>query len=215
MTHETWESTAERRGPGRPRDPATDRAILDAAVTILDERGLQGVTISAVAERAGVSRATIYLRWKTTDALRGAMVRASAGGYPYELTGDLARDIRRGAEFARDVTSGEHFLAVLPDLFAAVLANPPQLAFHDVAPNRIGLAAEYTRLAEEQGFDASLDPNLAFDLLLGAQLVYILANRRPPSAGYVEGLADTIVAGLRRAGKTNRAAVEDGRSERG
>ena len=163
----------------------------------MEETGLRGTTVSAVAERAGVARATVYLRWPTREKLLGAMVRASGGGEPYPLTGNLDADIRRGAEFAREVTSGEHFVAMLPELIAAVMENPAQLNLDDVAPNRRRLAAEYRALAAEQGFDPELDPNLVFDLILGAELIQSIGERRAPSARYTRQLADVVVRGLR------------------
>ncbi len=48
---------------GRPRDPAVDQAILQAAKEILAETGFEGMTIEAVAHRAGVGKPAIYRRW--------------------------------------------------------------------------------------------------------------------------------------------------------
>jgi AcrR family transcriptional regulator len=47
---------------GRPRSETAHRAILEAASELLLERGPGAVSMDAVAERAGVSKATIY-RW--------------------------------------------------------------------------------------------------------------------------------------------------------
>src|SRR5262245_24928092 len=185
------------RAPGRPRDPETDRAILQAAVDVLEESGFQGVTLSAVARRAGVARATIYLRWPTREALLGAMIRSAGGGLPFPLTGDLATDIRTGSAFARKVTSADHFIALLPELVAAVLANPQQMAFSAIAPNSIHLTAEYRAEAAAQGFDPDVDPHLAFDMVLGAQLIHMFRTRSSPPAGYARDLAEVVIAGLR------------------
>lgn len=57
------------RGRGRPRDPAVDEAILDAALRLFIEEGPEGATIERIAVRAGVGRPTVYLRWKDKDAL--------------------------------------------------------------------------------------------------------------------------------------------------
>src|SRR5260221_5194709 len=188
--------TEPHRSPGRPRDPELDQAILRAAVEVMAEVGLQDFSVQAVADRLDISRATIYLRWKTRELLLGAVARAAGGGHPYPLSGDLADDYRRGAEFAREVTAGTPFIAVLPELVAAILAHPPQLSLDAVAPNRERLAAAYRAVAAEQGFDPAIDPNLAFDMILGAGLMQILANGRAASVGYMQQLAEVIIAAL-------------------
>ena len=47
---------------GRPRDPKRDEAIYEAAIVLLAEAGYEGMTLEAVAARAGVSKPTIYRR---------------------------------------------------------------------------------------------------------------------------------------------------------
>ncbi|WP_116948214.1 TetR/AcrR family transcriptional regulator [Jiangella endophytica] len=59
--------TEPRRG--RPRDPEADRRIREAAAGLLLERGIDGMTVDAVAERAGVGKATLYRRWSGKDEL--------------------------------------------------------------------------------------------------------------------------------------------------
>ena len=193
----TTSTEHETRHVGRPRDPELDQAILRAAVQVMTEVGLRDFSVSAVADRLQISRATIYLRWPTREALLGAVARAAGGGHPYPLTGDLAVDYRRGAEFAHEVTNGDPFIAVLPELVEAVLSNPQQLTFDAIAPNRVRLAAEYRALAATQGFDPKFDADLGFDMILGAELIYILANRKAPSARYSKQLAEAVIAGLR------------------
>jgi hypothetical protein len=46
---------AEARRPGRPRSAEADEAILEAAVELFAEVGLESLTIEGVAARAGVA----------------------------------------------------------------------------------------------------------------------------------------------------------------
>ena len=180
---------------GRPRKAATGAAIIRAAVELMTEVGVQGTTLTAVAERAGVARATVYLRWPTRSALIGAAARAAVGGRPLPLTGNLEHDIRFGTSFVQRVFDNPTFAAMLPEIVRATLAG--ELAFDSVAPRRKALARIYAERAEAEGFDTSVDPHLAFDILLGTAIAYLLANGHPMSEADASKLEDVIVRGLR------------------
>jgi AcrR family transcriptional regulator len=57
------------KGLGRPRDPEADRAILQATIELLGEEGYDGLSIEAVAARAGVGKTTVYRRWPSKEPL--------------------------------------------------------------------------------------------------------------------------------------------------
>lgn len=59
---------------GRPRDAGKDEAILLAAGHLFMERGYEAVSLDAVAQAAGVSKATIYTRYADKDALFAAVL---------------------------------------------------------------------------------------------------------------------------------------------
>ncbi|MER6949634.1 TetR/AcrR family transcriptional regulator [Nonomuraea sp. NPDC000554] len=63
------ETAASARQPGRPRSQEADTAILCAALDLLLERGAAETSIEQVAQRAGVTRATIYRRFADKTAL--------------------------------------------------------------------------------------------------------------------------------------------------
>jgi AcrR family transcriptional regulator len=54
---------------GRPRDEGTHKAILSAAYDLLLENGFDAVTVDKIAERAKVSKATIYKWWSNKAAV--------------------------------------------------------------------------------------------------------------------------------------------------
>lgn len=54
---------------GRPRDPAVNALILEAAQTLLEEVGCAGFTMEAVALRAGIGKQTLYRRWASRGDL--------------------------------------------------------------------------------------------------------------------------------------------------
>ena len=187
------------RHPGRPRRAATDAAIVRAAVELMIEGGVQATTLTAVAKRAGVARATVYLRWPTRSSLIGAASRAAVGGQVLPLTGDVEHDIRHGSAWMQRVFELASTPAMLPEIVRAVLANPPELSFDAVAPRRRDFARIYRDGAESAGLDPTIDPHLPFDMLLGTAIAHLLANGRPMSAVEADQLAEVIIAGLRAA----------------
>lgn len=79
---------------GRTRDASRDQLILDAVLELLGERGPSGLTMEAVAARAGVGKSTVYRRWgQMNDLLADAVdtITFSSGGRPQ--TGVLREDL--------------------------------------------------------------------------------------------------------------------------
>jgi AcrR family transcriptional regulator len=85
---------AERKTParpGRPRSEQAENAIIDAALELFAERGVEGVTVEAVAARAGVGKATIYRRWSSKEDLLIAALGAVKSPLP-RPRGESVRD---------------------------------------------------------------------------------------------------------------------------
>jgi AcrR family transcriptional regulator len=187
-----------QRHAGRPRGEATDAAILEATIQLLAEGGLRRTTIDAVAARAGVARATVYLRWPTRDALLAAAARQSLGQPLYPLTGSLAADLKTGGTRVRRALDQTLFKAIFPELARALLARAPATDYDEIAPNRERLAAEYTATAEAEGYRTDLAPTLPFDLIVGATLNHLLATGRTPSEADMDRLVEVVIRGIRR-----------------
>jgi AcrR family transcriptional regulator len=94
-------------------------------IELLAEAGLRRTTIDAVAARAGVARATVYLRWPTRDGLLAAAARRAGWQPRYKLTGDLAADVGGGAQRARGALAQPLWRAIFPKLARGLLARSP------------------------------------------------------------------------------------------
>lgn len=67
----------------REQAEQTRQRVLDAAATLFEERGFNGASVAAIAERAGVSEETVYARFQNKRTLLGELVgRAVRGGDP-------------------------------------------------------------------------------------------------------------------------------------
>src|SRR5205809_8107769 len=89
------EPTPSRARRGRPRDPGVDAAIRAATVDLLGEIGYARLTMDEVAVRAGVSKASLYLRWSNKVALVSDALQQRARAVPeVPDTGTLPADMR-------------------------------------------------------------------------------------------------------------------------
>ena len=79
---------------GRPRDSKREDAIAAAAISLIQEVGYERCTIEAIALKAGVSKATIYRRWKNKqEVIASAISRHAFSQTPCIDTGNLRDDL--------------------------------------------------------------------------------------------------------------------------
>jgi AcrR family transcriptional regulator len=84
--------TAERT-PGRRRDERTDAALIDAVLDLVSGGAtLSGLSLVTIARTAGVSRNSLYRRWKTKDALYLDVLQSINLGLLPDLDGRSARE---------------------------------------------------------------------------------------------------------------------------
>ena len=63
----------------RARSASAHRKVLQAALELVAERGVDGTSMDAVARKSGVSKATIYKHWTDKDALLIEMLAVASG----------------------------------------------------------------------------------------------------------------------------------------
>ena len=78
---------------GRPRSAGVDEALLDATLQLAGEVGINGMSMDDLAQRAGVSKATIYRRWPSKEAL--VLDALASAIRPFDLvdTGSVRGDL--------------------------------------------------------------------------------------------------------------------------
>jgi AcrR family transcriptional regulator len=96
---------APQRRRGRPRSSGAERAILLAGARLLQERGVRRMSMQAVAAAARVSKATIYRRWPSKDALILDLVAGAASDAAAEPA-DASRAADARAELLAWVRAG-------------------------------------------------------------------------------------------------------------
>jgi TetR/AcrR family transcriptional repressor of mexJK operon len=168
----------KRRGPGRPRDLAKLEAILDAAYTLFLERGVAATTMDAVAERASVSKMTVYANFADKPALLSAVFdRRIKLMHAFDLAvgPDLNSSIERLVELGELVASS----ASQPDVVRMVRLmtecadEHPRLAATFYAAGRGELLkqiAAFLKALTRRGYLSIKDPELAAEQLVASWL---------------------------------------------
>lgn len=98
---------------GRPRDPEVDGRITRAAAELFAAQGWAGFSVDAVARRAGVGKASIYLRWPNKEALLVAALSSRLSGVRDIDTGSVRDDLVALARQVLGTFLGEDGGAVL------------------------------------------------------------------------------------------------------
>ncbi len=157
------------RSPGRPRDEEATRAIHEAALRLLADHGYAGITMERVAAEAGVSRATVYRRYRDKADVVTAAVAADLGELPAQPSHDPRRALVRFLE-AFDARFASPCLAIIGTMLGGD-EDPRGIDLH--RERVIGPRAAYARSllsrAQELGqLDAAADLDLALHMLVGA-----------------------------------------------
>jgi AcrR family transcriptional regulator len=191
---------SESPGPtsiGRPRSEEASRAILEATLTLLGQKGFGGLRVDAIAELAGVSKATIYRRWPSKIEL-AADAFAELPDLPEPAHGDLIEDLTELVLRLLELFEKAPLAAVLP-AFAAARAQNPELSAM-LAPairEKRGAFFSVLRHGMESGeLPSTLNLDITVDLLLGPSLTRVLVSGDVVDERYVRETVRTVIAGV-------------------
>jgi AcrR family transcriptional regulator len=191
--------TAERR-PGRPRSATADQAILDAALELFVEAGLEGLTVEQVAARAGVGKATIYRRYPgKVDLVIAAARCLTSAAAPNPDTGTVDGDLRAIARgLVRLLTETEAGRAVA-QVVAEVQRNADLRRAHAefVATRREGTIDAVKRGMARGELRADTEPEMVADLLTGPIFYRHLVSGGRLDPAYADRLVDQVLTGRR------------------
>ena len=192
----------ERRRPGRPRDARADEAILAAVIDILGEVGFSGLTIDAVAHRAGVGKATIYRRWDGKEQLTLDALSAGRLAVLEPDLGDLRSDLLAYYLPLADADAQLGAVRLMPALAAEAAVNPDLTErLRAFVSDRRGPVAAILRRAVERGeIGPDVDLELAIDLLTGPIMYRLYFSGAVVDHEVIEHLVDLVVGAIRPAG---------------
>ena len=191
----------ETQAAGRPRDPVVDQKIAEAAIELFGEQGWAGFSVEAVARRAGVGKASIYLRWPTKQALLLEALRRHVQGVAAVEASDVRAElVQLGTQLMRHYLGDAGRAALRMSVEADQI---PGVAEHwaTIRESRVLAARAIVRRAIERGeLPGDTSVTLLLDTLCGAVMNHIqttpeAARARLLTAGesYVIRLVDFLL----------------------
>jgi AcrR family transcriptional regulator len=175
------------------------QAAIDATLDLIAERGVPGLTTDAVAERAGISKATMYRRWRSKEELMLDAVASLVGEIAVPDTGSFAGDVRALLRNAVKLYADDRPSQLFPHLVGEMARNP---ALADavrsgfLAQRRSVLCAIVERARARGELRPDVDTELCLDLFAGVIYYRFLITGGPLTRRVADDLADVIVRGV-------------------
>lgn len=188
--------------PGRRRNVDVSTAVLQAAVELLDNPriGLLGLTMQAVAQRAGVSKATLYRWWPdkahlVLDAYRSKSARDIGAVLKGDVRADLAAHLGQIAYALGELNSARAVAAIT---LAAAQGDSFGALYRDTLLRERRQALLDVLLAGRRRGQVrvAVDLEVAVDAAYGAIHHRLLLSKDPIDGPFVAALVNLIVAGV-------------------
>jgi AcrR family transcriptional regulator len=181
--------TATTAGRGRPRDPALDTAILNAALDLFIAHGIAGMSIEQVARNAGVGKPTVYRRWSTKERLVADAIAVLVGGdlhwpVPEEIEATPPHElVRRNVDAAARTAADPKFRALIAQVYGSAVTHPLLMQTywtHYIVPRRKLVTALLQRAQADGTVAPNADLDVIIDMLAGA-VAYRVLQPNPPT----------------------------------
>jgi AcrR family transcriptional regulator len=189
---------AARPPVGRPRSVEADAAIATAALAVLAESGFEGVTVEAVAARAGVARSTVYRRFPGKPELLVTVLAHSCQAVVADPdTGTVVGDLEVIALGLQHALTQTDLGRALPAVIAASACHPDVAAAHKafVSRRRTVMLAAIRRGIERGEVAADVDPDTLADLVVGPIFHRRFTGPRPAPEAWIREVVARAVRG--------------------
>lgn len=184
-------STPRRRGQERTRE------LLEVTLALATEVGYRGLTIEAVARRAGVGKHTIYRRWSSiADLLLDALSHVWVSDLDYHATGEVRADLREQFRRSSRALSTPPIGPIYRAVIAEAQSDPAlRAALHErflvVVEKR---TLERIVLAQHSGeLVDGVDLRVAAEVLAGTLYYRWLLTPYPVDEHVIDGIIDMFM----------------------
>jgi AcrR family transcriptional regulator len=182
---------------GRPRSEPTRRAILDAALDLIEADGYRRLTMEGIAKQAAVSKQTIYRWWRSPAAvLMEALNERAATLVPQRDLGSFERNLR---SFIRRTVAGLNNGSA--PLVASLMAEAQRdqrfaTTFRDqfLARRRAAMRELFDQAMEREELNTDADIDLLVEIAFGTIWYRVLGRHGPLNRRFADQLADALLA---------------------
>jgi AcrR family transcriptional regulator len=177
------------------RGAGARRRVLQAALEVLDESGLPGFTMEAVARRAGASKATLYRHWPSVGALLVDAMDATFQPLPVPDTGRVETDVAELLTAFVSLLEHTRFPRLLAAFIDAAERDPTLAALHaDLTQRRREPVLAVLSRARQRGqLPADLDPEVVTDLLTAPLFYRRFVAHRPIPAHLIDDVITHVL----------------------
>lgn len=181
-----------------PRTERSKAVILAATLSLLAEEGVGGLTVDAVAHRAGVGKATVYRHWASRAELIVDAISSLVTDDEAVDRGSLRGDLEAAYERICQVCSTGILSQVLPTLAEAASRDPELASVHKqfVTRRRRHLVAALERAADRGELRPGLDLGVVADLVAGPMFYKKLVHHERPDPAYAKALLDLVMTAI-------------------
>jgi AcrR family transcriptional regulator len=178
--------------PGRKRSEQSRQAILTAALELVAETGYGGLTVEAIAARAGVGKQTIYRWWPSkADVLLDALTAKASTFVPVPDEGSYAADLRAFLLATFTLGRDPRVVDVLRALMTHSQLDPAfgerfRVGFLQARRDALGVLLD--RAAARGELPATPSPGTVADIVFGIVWYRVLATRQPLDPAQAEEL---------------------------
>jgi AcrR family transcriptional regulator len=184
------------RGPGRPRDPSIDAAVITVAQRHLAEHGYEAMSLSAIADEAGTTRQALYRRYPSKADLATAAIAAIAAAEERADSDDPYTDLIAELDAFRAGVLRPNGIAMVGAMLQVGLDDELARLYRErvVLPRRRRLRAILDRAVSEGRLPRDADLDTATAACTGSLYAARLAGSEIPT-DWAERIAGVVWRG--------------------
>ncbi len=176
-----------------PRTIRSRKAVLDAALILMVERGIHALNIDGVAEHSGVAKTTIYRQWSSREAIILDALSSLIAPETQGPTGTPVEQIHSLAWWFAEKIGTPPWSVLFPDLIALAQRSERMRSVYEefMRLRRQPVAEVIARAIAADNIDA--DADVVALMILGAITYRQLVLLAPPDELFVRQVVSTAL----------------------